>query len=151
MTDREKAIVMAYTGICMLKGDKFQIFHKYVEDIMGRPIMTHEIGWFEDAIKEKSKADFMKLCEREEGDRYDGFSVLGIGDKFLFGIDNQYCGHVFVNGVKQKDVYAIEIHGIPQKYNIKITENDRKDGKYVIGGDVVKRTTTEYQMGREIK
>ena len=65
MTDREKAIVMAHTGICMLTGDKFQIFHKYVEDIMGRPIMTHEIGWLADAIKEKSKADFMALCADE--------------------------------------------------------------------------------------
>lgn len=35
MTDREKAIVMAYTGICMLKGDKFQIFHKYVDKLIG--------------------------------------------------------------------------------------------------------------------
>jgi hypothetical protein len=148
MTDREKAIVSAYTGKCMLKGDKFQIFRNYVDEIMGIPIALHEIGWLEDEIKEKSKADFMKLCESEEGDRYD---ALGIGDKFLFGIDNNYCGHVFVNGVKQKDVFAIEIHGVPQKYNIKLTENDRKDGKFVIDGDVVKRTITEYQMGREIK
>lgn len=65
MTDREKAIVMAYTGICMLAGDKFQIFHKYVEDIMGRPIMTHEIGFLENEIKEKSKADFIALCDDE--------------------------------------------------------------------------------------
>ena len=65
MTDKEKAIVMAHTGICMLTGDKFQIFHKYVEDIMGRPIMTHEIGWLADAIKEKSKTDFMALCADE--------------------------------------------------------------------------------------
>ena len=65
MTDREKAIVMAYTGICMLAGDKFQIFHKYVEDIMGRPIWTHEMGLFTDEIKEKSKADFMALCADE--------------------------------------------------------------------------------------
>lgn len=67
MTDREKAIVMAYTGTCMLTGDKFQIFHKYVEDIMGRPILTHEIGWLADAIKENSKADFMALCADERG------------------------------------------------------------------------------------
>ena len=66
MTDREKAIVMAHTGICMLTGYKFQIYHKYVEDIMGRPIMTHEIGWLEDEIKEKSKADFMALCADED-------------------------------------------------------------------------------------
>ena len=65
MTDREKAIVMAFTGICMLTGDKFQIFHKYVEDIMGRPIMTHEIGFLEGAIKKKAEADFMALCADE--------------------------------------------------------------------------------------
>lgn len=62
MTDREKAIVMAYTGACMLTGDKFQIFHKYVEDLMGRPIMTHEMGWLANEIKEKAKADFISLC-----------------------------------------------------------------------------------------
>lgn len=65
MTDKEKAIVMAYTGICMLAGDKFRIFHKYVEDIMGKPIYTHEIGLLADTIKEKSEADFMALCADE--------------------------------------------------------------------------------------
>lgn len=65
MTDREKAIVMAHTGICMLTGDKFQIFHKYVEDIMGRPIMTHEMGFLADEIKDKSTDDFIALCEEE--------------------------------------------------------------------------------------
>ena len=67
MTDREKAIVMAYTGKCMLTGDKFQIFHKYVEDIMGRPVYTHEmaIKAVDDEIKEKSKADFIALCADE--------------------------------------------------------------------------------------
>jgi hypothetical protein len=65
MTDREKAIVMAYTGACMLTGDKFQIFHKYVEKIMGRPVQTIEMGFIADEIKEKSKADFMALCADE--------------------------------------------------------------------------------------
>lgn len=65
MTDKEKAIVMAYTGRCMLTGDKFQIFHKYVEDIMGRPIMTHEMGFLEHEIKAKSKDDFIALCTDE--------------------------------------------------------------------------------------
>ena len=65
MTDKEKAIIMAYTGKCMLTGDKFQIFHKYIEDVMGRPIMTHEIGLLADEIKEKTKADFLALCADE--------------------------------------------------------------------------------------
>jgi len=71
MTDKEKAIVMAYTGACMLTGDKFQIFHKYVEDIMGRQLWVHELGWLEDKIKEKSKADFMALCESESSSEND--------------------------------------------------------------------------------
>lgn len=65
MTDREKAIVMAYTGVTMLKDDKLQIFYKYVEEIMGRPIWTHEMVQLADEIKEKSKADFMALCAEE--------------------------------------------------------------------------------------
>jgi len=64
MTDREKAIVTAYTGITMLTGEKFSIFHKYIEDLLGRPVWTHELAteavWNE--IKEKSKPDFLKLC-----------------------------------------------------------------------------------------
>ena len=68
MTDREKAIVMAYTGACMLTGDKYQIFNKYVEDIMGRPIWTHEMARLADEIKEKSKDDFIKLCAESEGE-----------------------------------------------------------------------------------
>ena len=68
MTDQEKAIVMAYTGICMLSGDKFQIFHKYIEDILGRPVYTHELAYdtVEHEIKEKAKADFMALCAEQE-------------------------------------------------------------------------------------
>lgn len=63
MTDKEKAIVMAYTGVVMLKCDKIQIFYKYVEKIMGRPILTHEMAQLATKIKEKSKDDFMTLCK----------------------------------------------------------------------------------------
>ena len=65
MTDKEKAIVMAYTGACMLNGDKFNIFHKYIKDIMGRPVYTHKIAFLENEIKESSKNDFIKLCKEE--------------------------------------------------------------------------------------
>ena len=68
MTDREKAIVMAHTGICMLTGTKFAIFHKYIEDIMGRPVQTIELGSkkVSDEIKEKSEADFIALCKEDQ-------------------------------------------------------------------------------------
>lgn len=63
MTDREKAVVMAYTGTCMLTGDKFRIFHKYIEDIMGRPVYTHELAYLSKIIRKKSESDFIALCE----------------------------------------------------------------------------------------
>jgi len=62
MTDREKAIVMAFTGVAMLTGDKLQIFYNYVAELVGRPVWTHEMPVLAEKIKEKSKADFLKLC-----------------------------------------------------------------------------------------
>ena len=66
MTDHEKAIVMAHTGVCMLSGEKFNIFHEYIEKICGRPIWIHELPAVANEIKEKSKADFIRLCEEGE-------------------------------------------------------------------------------------
>ena len=65
MTDREKAIVEAYTGVCMLTGEKRSVFNKYVNEIMGRPIYTHEFAYeyIQKELKEKSKDDFIKLCK----------------------------------------------------------------------------------------
>ena len=66
MTKRECAIVMAYTGVCMLKGDDLQVFYDYVAEIMGRPLYTHEIGEQADTIKDAATDDFMKLCATAE-------------------------------------------------------------------------------------
>lgn len=57
---------MAYTGACMLTGDKFHIFHEYVEEIMERSVFTHEIGFLANTIKEKSKDDFIAICVEQE-------------------------------------------------------------------------------------
>ena len=64
MTDREKAIIMAYTGICMLTGEKFEIFHKYIEEKCERPIWTHELAFdsVQKEIKEAVFEDFTALC-----------------------------------------------------------------------------------------
>ena len=66
MTDREKAIVMAHTGICMLEGEKLGVFYQYLNELYGRPVYTHE--WVTLDIKEKSKPDFLQLCKEEEPD-----------------------------------------------------------------------------------
>ena len=63
MTKREAAIVSAYTGY--LIGD-FSDFSAYAEEVMGRPIFTHEFPSIADELKEKSKKDFMSI-KIEEG------------------------------------------------------------------------------------
>ena len=65
MTKQECAIVMAHTGICMLKGEDIGIFYEYIEKLMERPVFTHELANKEisETIKEKSLNDFLKLCE----------------------------------------------------------------------------------------
>lgn len=60
MTAREAAIVTAYTGfVC----GPFENAHAYIEEIMGRPVWTHEMAdrEFANKIKELAKADFCAL------------------------------------------------------------------------------------------
>ena len=68
MTDREKAIVMAYTGTAMLAGDNLGIFYEYLREILGRPVYTHELADpnMQALIEEKSKPDFLELCRKKE-------------------------------------------------------------------------------------
>ena len=64
MTKYEAAVIMAYTGVCMLTGEDFNIFHAYIEKLMGRPVQTFELA-FDDIFKEleqRSKDDFIKIC-----------------------------------------------------------------------------------------
>lgn len=58
MTKREAAIVSAYTRFLI---GEFSDFHAYAEEIMGRPIFTHEFPNIADELKEKSKKDFMSI------------------------------------------------------------------------------------------
>lgn len=67
MTDQEKAVIMAYTGYVTLKGDKFSIYHKYVEELLKRPVYTHELGdiILSKQIKALSRDDFIAICNDE--------------------------------------------------------------------------------------
>lgn len=61
MNDREKAIVMAYTGVCMLTGDRLNEFYKYLAELYGRPVYTHEIARLD--IRDRAYKDFLALCK----------------------------------------------------------------------------------------
>lgn len=63
MTKREAAIVRAYTGYLI---GEFSDFHAYAEEIMRRPIFTHEFPNIADELKEKSEKDFISIKIEEE-------------------------------------------------------------------------------------
>ena len=68
MTDREKVIVTAYTGIFMLPEQKIDLYFEYLEEIMGRRISIYDLQYkkVSDEIKERSKQEFLEICSREE-------------------------------------------------------------------------------------
>lgn len=61
MTKREKQVVSAYTGVLMCKVDEL---YEYIEEIIGRPVYTHELAdkVVQDEIEEKSREEFLKIC-----------------------------------------------------------------------------------------
>lgn len=63
MKKEEAVIIEAYTGVCMLTGDDRNLFYKYINQLMGRTVYTHEIPALSNEIKGKAKPDFIKICK----------------------------------------------------------------------------------------
>ena len=62
MTKREAAIIMATTGVCMLTGRDMSLFYRYLTELMGRPVYSHELPDLAPEIEELAKEDFLNLC-----------------------------------------------------------------------------------------
>ena len=62
MNKYEGAVISAFTGFLI---GSFSDMHEYIEKILERPVMTHELASKDLAnlIKEKSKNDFIKISE----------------------------------------------------------------------------------------
>ncbi len=71
MTKQEKIIVSAYTGVLMCD---FVELHEYIEKKFGRPVFTYELAdrGVQKEVEEKSKEEFLEICEREEPERKKG-------------------------------------------------------------------------------
>ena len=65
MTKREKAVVGAYTGVLM---GKFDDMHAYIEEVMGRPVFTHELANKPtiEEIEDRARDEFLAICTAEE-------------------------------------------------------------------------------------
>lgn len=81
MTDREKAVVMAYTGTVMLTGDKLGIFYDYVAELMGTRLDTIAIAMLAENIKHRATPDFKRICKENEALRKRGRWEGWHGDK----------------------------------------------------------------------
>lgn len=118
MTDREKAIVMAYTGVAMLTGNKLDEYYKYCSELLGHPAYTHEV--YSKDISERAKNDFIKLCKEEDEYRWHDLRKdpedLPEAHKLVFAYRNfpftEYLvverieNHWFSRDDKEKDIIA---------------------------------------------
>ncbi len=64
MTKREGAVLSAFTGNLLCK---LSDMHEYIEEIMERPVFTHELANKElvEQIKEKAKPEAIKIIESQ--------------------------------------------------------------------------------------
>ena len=60
MNKREAAIISAYTGVLI---GEFDVLHQYINEIMWRPVFTHELAdeIIFNKIRELSKDDFVNI------------------------------------------------------------------------------------------
>lgn len=58
LTKREAAIVSAYTGYLL---GEWNDLHAYVEEIMGRPVWTHQFPTLAAEISKRARDDFVNL------------------------------------------------------------------------------------------
>ena len=62
MTKREAIVISAYTGVLLVD---FSDLHEYIEEIMERPVFTHELAnpAVSDYITELAKPEFIQICD----------------------------------------------------------------------------------------
>ena len=65
MKKQEAILVSAFTGFLLTKD--FSDVHKFCEDLLGRPIWTHEFAsrTFQEEIEEKCRPSILEMIENE--------------------------------------------------------------------------------------
>lgn len=63
MTKQESLVLSAYTGYMLCKD--FSEFHNYIEQVMERPVFTHELGddRFVEELSDKVKPDVLDIIK----------------------------------------------------------------------------------------
>jgi hypothetical protein len=113
MTKREAAIISAYTGIMC---GEFREMHKFVEELLGRLISTHEFANHEfcEKIKELSRPYFMELCENltedaeNDGDKETDVVMLTKRDLAILAA---YTGYSYIGGMDNMCCFIEDLFG----------------------------------------
>lgn len=68
MTHKEAVLVSAYTGVLLTKD--FSDVHKLCEELLGRPVFTHELAFkgVQEEIKERCRPAIMEMIDHETSD-----------------------------------------------------------------------------------
>lgn len=59
MTKREGVVLSAYTGVLLC--EEFNDVHLYIEELMGRPVYTHELPALEEEIRKRAEKEFKEI------------------------------------------------------------------------------------------
>lgn len=98
---KERIIIEVYTGFCMTSSEERNAVYEYMQKIMGRPIFTHELAEksIQEELREKSKADFIGLCEPKPQTKADRIRSMCDGELAVFlcrvKADYQWVEHDF--------------------------------------------------------
>ena len=61
LTKRQAVVISVYTGTTACD---FEFIHEYIEELMGRPVFTHELAGDEinEELKKRSRGEFLSIC-----------------------------------------------------------------------------------------
>ncbi|KKN53849.1 hypothetical protein LCGC14_0598080 [marine sediment metagenome] len=109
MTEREMVIVSAYTGVLL---GRFCDMHEYIEQIMERPVSTHELGnkRIMEEIRCRSKRDFCNLDNK-------------LVPKPLAQYLDEYLRHEVVDVDRELLEQALDAYQSTENVTIKIERN----------------------------
>jgi hypothetical protein len=62
-TKRQAQVIGIYTGIT---ASNFGIVQEYAEELMGRPLWTHEMPALADELAKRAKSEFLAMCYEGE-------------------------------------------------------------------------------------
>lgn len=104
MTLKEKVIVEVYTGYCMTSPEEKDEVYKYMAEIMGRPVFTHELAnkEIQEQLREKALNDFKTLCITPEKWKEAEKNVIELIPLYMEIGAAGYFGMIFLQGLLQR-------------------------------------------------